>query len=465
MTTLPHTDIAPEKLQQLRGQVSGIVAAAGDADYDRLRAGFNVALQQQPAVIVEAQSAQDVAAAVNFANADNRPLSVKATGHGTIIPANGSVMIVTAALKQLEVNADEQTAVIGAGLLWGDVLQEAQKSGLAPLLGSSPTVGVVGYTLGGGLGWLARKYGLALDSVIYFDIVTPDGKLVRASADENSDLFWALRGGGGNFGVVTAMKIRLYPVSRVYGGNLFYPVDQASDVIARYRDWAANAPDELTSSVLIMNFPPLPMVPEPLRGKSFVIVRGCYVGSMEDGEQLLSYWREWRTPAMDMFGEMPFTQVAAISQDPTDPMPADVSGVWLNEINDDVVNAMVSNFPPQGGPPAILIAEIRHIGGKVASVASNANAFSNRSAPFLLETVALVPSPDAAAAVSQTIANLHGDMQSALTGSTYLNFNDGEKGRQRSQDHYNAENYAQLKQIKQKYDPQDRFRFGVKLTD
>lgn len=465
MTTLPHIDIAPEKVAQLRQQVSGVVAAAGDADYDRLRAGFNVALQHQPAVIVEAQSAQDVAAAVSFANAENRPLSVKATGHGTIVPANGGVMIVTAGLKQLEVNADEQTAIIGAGLLWGDVLQEAQKSGLAPLLGSSPTVGVVGYTLGGGLGWLGRKYGLAVDSVIYFDIVTPNGNLVRASADENSDLFWALRGGGGNFGVVTAMKIRLYPVTTVYGGNLFYPIDQAADVIARYRDWAANAPDELTSSVLIMNFPPLPMIPEPLRGKTFVIVRGCYVGSMDEGEQLLSYWRDWRAPAMDMFGEMPFTEVAAISQDPTDPMPGDVSGVWLNEINDDVINAMVSNVPPQGGPPAILIAEIRHAGGAVARVATDAAAFSNRSAPFVLETVALVPSPEAAAGVAQATAKLHSDMQSALTGGTYLNFNDGDKARQRSKDHYNAGNYAQLKQIKQKYDPQDRFRHSVNLTD
>ena len=223
-------------------------------------------------------------------------VAVKATGHGVIREANDSLLIVTSELTDVRVNADAQTAWVSAGTKWGRVLEETQAVGLAPVLGSSPDVGAVSYTLGGGMGWLARKYGISADSVNQFELVTADGNLVHASAAENADLFWALRGGGGNFGVVTAMEIRLYPVTKVYGGNSFYPIEKAKEVYARYRNWIVNAPDELTSSVLIMNFPPFPQIPERLRGQSFVMVRGCYCGPLEQGKELLKYWRDWQSP-------------------------------------------------------------------------------------------------------------------------------------------------------------------------
>jgi FAD/FMN-containing dehydrogenase len=225
--------------------------------------------------------------AVRFANVEGLAVAVQSTGHGTVRPANDSLLILTSGMKEIRVDAAGQTAWVGAGAKWGMVLDEAQRLGLAPLLGSSPDVGVVGYMLGGGYGWLGRKYGMAADSVRLFEVITADGQLRCASAAENSDLFWRLRGGGGGLGIVTGIETQLYPVTTVYGGNLFCPIEMAREVFQRYRDWIASAPDELTSSILLMNFPPLLDVPEAFGGQSFVMVRGCYSGPVEEGEPCL----------------------------------------------------------------------------------------------------------------------------------------------------------------------------------
>ena len=208
-------------------------------------------------------------------------VAVQATGHGIVRPANDSLLIVTANLTEVRVNDQARTAWIGPGAKWGKVLAQAQAVGLAPLLGSSPEVGATGYTLGGGMGWLARKYGLSIDSVNCFEVVNAHGEIVTASAAQNTDLFWGLRGGGGSLGVVTGMEVRLYPVTQFYGGNLYYPIDQAPAVFARYREWIASAPDELTSAIVIMNYPPLPFFPDPLRGKAIAQIRGAYCGPID----------------------------------------------------------------------------------------------------------------------------------------------------------------------------------------
>src|SRR5690606_20235033 len=194
-----------------------------------------------------------VAAAVRFARANDMHVVVQATGHGFTLPANDAVLINMSRMNYVDVNADAQTAWIEGGSKWWPVLEKAQAVGLMPLLGSTPDVGAVGYTLGGGVGWLARKYGLSADSVNAFEVVTADGEILWASDHENSDLFWALRGGGGSFGVVTGMEIRLYPVTTVYGGNLYYPAEMAKEVMTRFREWIKTTPEELTSSVVLMN--------------------------------------------------------------------------------------------------------------------------------------------------------------------------------------------------------------------
>jgi hypothetical protein len=390
-------------------------------------------------------------------------VAVQSGGHGVVSPANQALLIVTHQLRQLEVDPENRRAWIGAGLKWGMVLAKTQEFGLAPLLGSSPDVGVVGYSLGGGMGWLARKYGLAADSVIAIELVTTKGELIRASQEQNPDLFWGLRGGGGGFGVVTGMEIQLYPVTTVYGGNLVYPVELAREVIARYRDWIADAPDELTSSFAIMNFPPIPAVPEFLRGKSVIMVRGCYSGPVEQGEALLQSWRDWKAPLIDDFKAMPFSQVASISNDPEDPSPGISSGAWLKDLSDGAIDTLLRYAVSVNGSSPLVATEVRHAGGKIARVDSQFNAFSNRDAALSLQVVGMTPTPEARRQVGQYIAQMKQALAPYLTGGVYINFLEGEEARQRTRDAYLPETYRKLQALKAKYDPENYFRFGFDI--
>jgi FAD/FMN-containing dehydrogenase len=306
-------------VEQLQAAIAGEVIFPGSERYAMARQAWNLTVDQHPALIVQAACVEDIAAAVRYARQAELSVAVQATGHGVRRPADGALLILTGQMNAVEVDPVSETAWIECGAQWKVVLAATQPYGLAPLLGSSPEVGAVGYTLGGGMGWLARKYGMAVDSVRYFDVVTPDGELVRASQSENPELFWALRGGGGGFGIVVGMEIELYPVVTVYGGNLIYPIHLAGEVLRRFRTWVAELPEAMTASVVLMNFPPIPQVPEPVRGQSVVMVRGCYAGDLAAGEALVDAWRTWRPPLIDDFKAMPFSEVARISSDPSGP--------------------------------------------------------------------------------------------------------------------------------------------------
>jgi hypothetical protein len=315
------------RLTGLRAQLGGAAITPDDPGYDDARASWNLAFDARPALIVEAADADDVAAALRFAAAAD--LGGRRPGHRPRHGARGRRRPADHhATPRRGGRSTRSPAPRGSGpaRLWGPVLAEAQLHGLAPLAGSAPHVGAVGYTLGGGMGWLARKHGLSADKVRSFEVVTPDGQVRRVSAETDPELFWALRGGGaGSLGVVTAMEIELVAVDQVYAGNLLYPPELAGEVFARFREWVADVPDELTSAVVIMNFPPFEEVPEPVRGRSFAVVRGCWCGPLEEGAALIDEWRDWAPPALDLFGPMPFAQMAEISQDPVDPVPAMVA--------------------------------------------------------------------------------------------------------------------------------------------
>jgi FAD/FMN-containing dehydrogenase len=449
--------IEEEQFAQLRTSLSEKVIIPDDPGYDAARLAWNLAVNQYPALIIVAQSADDIAAAVRFANMQNLSVAVQATGHGVIRKASDSLLIVTSQMTDVRVDSGARTAWVEAGAKWGHVLTQTQAVGLAPLLGSSPDVGAVGYTLGGGMGWLARKYGLSTDSVRRFELVTADGQIVNASKDENVDLFWGLRGGGGNFGVITGMEIRLYPVTTVYGGNLFYPVQKAKEVFAQYRQWIADAPDELTSSVVLMNFPPILELSEFLRGQSFVMVRGCYCGPVKEGEKLLEHWRNWQAPLLDDFKVMPFSEVATISNDPVDPVPGLSSGAWLRDLSDETADILLRYVLPQSGPPPLMFAEVRHAGGAIAKADPHSAAYGNRDAMHSLQVVGVTPTPEIHATVSQHVAQLKSELASHLHGGVYLNFLEGEEARSRTQQGYLPETYARLRALKTKYDPQNRF--------
>ncbi len=445
----------------LQTRVQGAVIVPGDAEFDSARMAWNLAFQHHPAVIVVAESAADVVEAVRFARAENLEIAVQATGHGPTRMANGALLINMSRMTHVEVNAEDQTAWIEGGSKWWPVLEKAQAVGLMPLLGSTPDVGAIGYTLGGGVGWLARKYGLSADSVNAFEIVTAEGELLRASDTENSDLFWALRGGGGSFGVVTGMEIRLYPVTVVYGGNLYYPATMAKEVMTRYREWIKTTPEDLTSSVVLANYPPIPDVPEPLRGNSFVQVRGAYAGTMEAGEELMKYWRDWQTPALDMFGPLPMTRVAEVSNDPLDPVPAHVSGAWLAEMSDEAIDTIIGYAL---SPNGMTITEIRHIGdGAISRVEKGFNAYGNRDASLIMELITITPTKEIWQAMDEYTRELKRDLAPYLTGGVYINFLEGDERLERTRDAFTSENFRRLREIKAKYDPQNVFSHSFRI--
>lgn len=458
----PSIEFPTGRAVQLQERVQGQVITPIDPDYDEARKAWNLNVDQHPAVIVLAESAEDVAEAVRFARREGLGVAVQSTGHGNVRPADDCLLIITSRMRYIQVDIHTQTAWIQAGAKWGMVLEKTHPLGLAPLLGSSPDVGVVGYTLGGGMGWLARKYGLVTDSVRYFEVVTAEGEIIRASHTENSDLFWGMRGGGGSLGIVTSMEIQLYPVTTVYGGNLYYPVSQAKEVFGRYRDWISSAPDELTSSIVIMNYPPIPDLPEFLRGRSFAIVRGCYCGPVEEGEALLGYWRDWQAPIIDDFKAMPFSQVAAISNDPVDPLPGSSSGAWLRALPDEVLDILIRYGAPNEGPPAYLMTEVRHAGGAIARVNPSADAFSHRDAPHSLQVVGITATPEAYRHLQAYTQSLKGDLGPYMMG-VYLNWLEGEESRERIQDGFSPESYRRLRELKAKYDPENLFGFSFNI--
>lgn len=448
--------------QQLAAQISGAVITPQDPNYDAARRGFNLSVDQYPAVIVAAHNVADVQTAVQFAGQEHMGISVQSTGHGIVSLADENMLIRTSEMTAVRVNVAAQTAWVEAGAKWGMVLAATQPAGLTPLLGSSPDVGVVGYTLGGGFGWLGRKYGLSTDSVNYFEVVTVDGRLLRVSATENSDLFWGMRGGGGGLGIVTGLEIKLYPVTTVYGGNLFYPVEMAHEVMTRFREWTAVVPEDITSSVLIMNFPPIPEMPEIFRGKSFVVVRGCYCGPVAEGEALLKFWRDWRAPLIDDFKSMPFSAVATISNDPVDPLPALSSGAWLRELSDGAIQTIIDHAVPSNGPSPVIFAEVRHAGGAISRVNPATNAYGHREETLLLQFVGVTPTPEAHQALVQFTNQFKQALQPWLAG-VYMNFLEGSESRQRIQEAYSAEKYDRLMKLKAQYDPENRLRSGFNI--
>lgn len=462
--TRPAPTVDPAEITRLRTQVRGEVLLPGDEGYDRSCRGFNLTHVHAPAVVVVAEGTADVAAAVRFAAATDRTVAVQATGHGIVRVADGAVLVDTSRMTHFDLDPATRRVRAAAGVVWGPVLAAAQEHGLAPLLGSSPTVGVVGYTLGGGMGWLARAHGLASDRVVAFEVVVATGEVVTATATEHPDLFWALRGAGaGSLGIVTAIEFELVPVTTVYAGNLYYPAELAREVVACWHDWIADAPDELTSAVTLMNYPPFETVPAPVRGQSFVIVRGCLLGDERAGVGLLEHFRGWREPTIDAFGPMPFADAATISNDPVDPIPATATGVWLDRLDEDTIDALVAGTLPGDGPPPLVFSEVRHAGGAIARADRSASAHGNRDARLSLEMVGTTPTPAAMAALTAHTTALKAALGTCRTGGVYLNFTEGEERRTGVVAGAGAENAARLARVKAAWDPSCRFDHGIDL--
>jgi len=443
---------------ELQNRIQGDVLVPGNEAYENARKAWNLNVDQYPAVILVAESARDIAEGVQYARDMGLGVAVQSTGHGITLEANDCLLITTSKLNEVEINEVQQTAWIGAGVVWADVLEKAQAHGLAPLLGSSSAVGAVGYTLGGGMGWLARKHGLSADSALEFEVVTADGRLIFTNETENSEMYWVLRGGGGSFAIVTSMKIKLYPITEIYGGTMIYPAEEAKPALNFYREWIHFLPEDWTTSFAIMNFPPIPDLPPFLSGKSVVMINGCYSGEdLNAGAMMAQAWLDWKQPITNSFRRMPFKEIDSISNDPKDPSAGKSSGAWLKELDEDTIEALVENAI--GSP--IMKFEVRYAGGAVSH--THNNAFGHRDAKHIMQMLAITPTKEALTQAEADIADFKRVMAPHLTGGVYMNFLEGKESRQETRNGYPTDKFERLMILKAKFDPDNIFRFGFNI--
>jgi FAD/FMN-containing dehydrogenase len=459
--TAAHGIIPQAAVEKLAERVSGSVLVPGDADYDAERGGFQLYGQHTPLAVVCAASAADVREAVEFASAHALPVAVQGTGHGPAFPALEGVLIGTRRMNNVVIDDIARSARISAGARWKEVIEAAARHGLAPLSGAAPHVGATGYTLGGGLGLLARRYGYAADHVRSLEVVTADGRLRRVAADREPDLFWALRGGRDNFGIVTTMEVDLFPVTSLYGGGLYFPEDRAERVAVGYLDWTRAVPDEMTSSIAAVPFPDVQAVPEPLRGRHVLHVRIAYLGTARSGEQLLRPLRALGTPLMDTIRELPYTESGTIHSDPQAPMPYLGNNAVVTSLDETALCALLALVGPGSANPCVL--EVRHLGGELASRPKDGNAVGHRQAQYLVALQSRLGG-DAPAA----LRDLHDRALRPLapvTAGKNLNF---VFGANLSADDvragYDADAYQRLRQIKVHFDPANMFRLNFNIA-
>jgi FAD/FMN-containing dehydrogenase len=448
--------------ETLRAGLWDAAYTPGDEGYDEARSAWNLTADQRPALVVMAEDAAHVVAAVRLARERGLGVGVMATGHGAASLPHGGVLINTSHMKGVHVDPETRTARVEAGAKWKDVIPEAQKFGLAGLLGSTSDVSVTGYTTGGGFAWLGRKYGFNADSVIQAEVVTADGELLRVSPDENADLFYGIKGGGGNFGIVTSLEFSLYPLTHVYGGNIYYPIERAPEVLEHYARWIEALPDEMTTAVVFLNFPPIPEIPPYLRSQSFIAVRGAYCGDrLETGKELMRPWYEgFGEPDVDDMRVIPYAAMDAISMDPPDPVGADVRVERLGELTPEAISALVEVAGANSGSPLVEL-EIRQLGGALSRTPDQPSAIGHRDSRFMMIVIGATPTPKVAKLVRAHHARVAEAMRPFATGATYVNFlNLEEATPERVQAAYSPEVWERLVALKDRYDPGNLFRFN-----
>ena len=372
----------PSAVDDLRLEVRGPVLAAGDDGLAAEVATWNTAVTHTPAVAVGAVCPADVVAAVRFATAHGLPVAVQATGHGPVRNADGAVLVTTSRLQGVRIDPERQTARVEAGVKWATVLAAAAPHGLVGLCGSSSDVGVVGYTLGGGVGPLGRRFGAAADSVLEIEMVTADGELRTVTAESDPELFWAVRGGKGSFGIVTALEFRLYAVPALVGGGLFFAGSDAASVLHAYRGWAPTLPEEASSSVAVLRLPPLETLPPPLRGQTVVHLRFLYAGDdPAAAEALVEPMRGAGEVLLGAIEQLPPTALDAVHMDPTDPMPGWEKGMLLADLTAETIDALLAAAGPGVEVPLAMV-ELRQLGGALGRQGDVPSAVAGRGAPW-----------------------------------------------------------------------------------
>ena len=453
-------------VEEFKASLRGQLLTPSDAGYDEARQIWNGMHDKRPALIVRCTGVADVIDAVNFARTHNLLMAVRGGGHNVAGSAScdGGIMIDLSLMAGVRVDPEARIAHAQGGATWGDVDRETQVFGLATPGGVVSTTGIAGLTLGGGLGWLRRKHGLSIDNLLSVDIVTANGQFHTASESQNADLFWGIRGGGGNFGVVTSFEYRLHPVGpMVTLCAPWYSAETAQEVLPAWRDFMATAPEELSSQVLFWTVPPVPDFPEEAHGKRVVILAAVYIGPTEEGKRIIQPLRELGTPLVDLSGPIPWTVVQS-AFDPFFPKGEQLyyfKSRYLSNLNEETIEAITprASNPPQ---PMVLVV-IWHYGGAMSRVGANETAFTGRDAPYLFSVDAIWNNPQDTEEVVTYSRDFLAAMEPYSPGGLYVNFAGlGEEGDALVRSAYGA-NYERLVALKNKYDPTNLFRLNQNI--
>ena len=447
----------------LRGRLNGTVMGPGDDGYETARTVFNGMHDKRPAVIARCATTADVVAAVKFARENNLEVAVRSGGHsvaGSSI-CDGGILIDLAGLKKIEVDRDARTARAGGGVLWGEFDAATQQHGLHTPAGRVTTTGVGGFTTGGGYGWTSSKYGLTCDNLIAAEVVLADGRVVNASERENADLFWGIRGGGGNFGIVTEFQYKLHPLGPiVLAGLALWPIERASEVMRAWRDYVDRAPNELSTGCAILTAPPEEFVPERLRGQVAFGMVGMYVGDPGEGAKVMQPLKDLQ-PVVDLIQPMPYTAFQSL----IDPMaPKGLRNYWRGEYLLKMSDAAIDTFVRGGADLTAAAAPLSQmivfrIGQGVTAVPEDATAFSHRNANYLFHPIAMWQRPDDDSRLIAHARKYCETMRPFATGGAYLNFTPEDRVR----DAYGDAKHARLVALKDRYDPDNLFHLNQNI--
>jgi FAD/FMN-containing dehydrogenase len=433
----------------------GSVLVPGDDGFDAARAPHNRAVDQAVAAVVEPQDAADVSVVVRYARRAGLTVAAQPRGHGASGDAADAILLRTGGLREVHVDAEHRVARVGAGTSWGDVLTCSGPHGLTGLAGSSPEVTVVGYTLGGGLSWFGRRFGMAANSVLAFDVVTADGDHDRVDAESDADLFWALRGGGGDFAIVTAIEFALHAAPELYGGRMLWPLTHLDAVVDAYRSTTADAPDDLTVWLGVLNLPDVPQLPEPLRGLAAVTVESAYLGAAGDAHGLLGRFERIGEPIIDTRRPMAIAELGAIADEPTTPAPALMRTELITSLDDAAAAALLDLTRARETIAPLVSAQLRHLGGALAAPAAEGGACGHLDEEFQLAMIGLPVTPEAGAAIHSRFDEVSAGLRPFTSGRKSFNSLGTSES---AADAFAPEVIARLREIKRRVDPSGVFR-------
>lgn len=445
-------------------EFQGTLIQRSDAAYDAARRVWNGEIDRRPLLIARCTSSEDVARALRFASEQQLPLAVRSGGHSSAghSTCDDGLVIDLSSLKDIELDVARRTVRAGAGLLWKELLSATLEAGYAVPSGTISTVGVGGLTLGGGIGWLGRKYGLTIDSLLSAEIVTPDGTIRQASVSEHPDLFWAIRGGGGNFGVVTSFEFHLHPVNIVYGGLIVFPAERMCDLLRFHREAAASAPEELTTQLLRLGLPPAPFVPVEMHHRPAVALGVCYCGDPDEGAKAVQPWLDAFEPLVNLAGPMPYRVLAGMIDDAAPAgMFEDMRGGFVTELSDDLIDTLVAvtaDLPPM---PAHL--EIQQLGGAIARIDASQTAYSHRDKPYHVVLISGGMERAAADQSAQWLERVWPMLEPHISG-VYVNFMGHHEAPERVATAYTPETLARLHALKQRYDPNNLLAYNANIA-